>query len=130
MRHKVRSRTLGRQTGHRIAMLRNMATSLLRNEQIVTTLPRAKEVARFTETLITWARKAHGAAEPADALACKRRVFRHITDREVAQDLFDNLAVRFSERHGDNKCGGYTRIIHNGFRKGDGAPMAVLQLIR
>ena len=130
MRHKVRSRTLGRQTGHRIAMLRNMATSLLRNEQIVTTLPRAKEVARFTETLITWARKAHGAAEPADALACKRRVFRHISDREVAQDLFDNLAVRFSERHGDNKCGGYTRIIHNGFRKGDGAPMAVLQLIR
>ena len=102
MRHKVRSRTLGRQTGHRIAMLRNMATSLLRNEQIVTTLPRAKDVARFTETLITWARKALGAAEPADALACKRRVFRHITDREVAQDLFDNLAVRFSELHGDN----------------------------
>lgn len=130
MRHKVRSRTLGRQTGHRFAMLRNMATSLLRNEQIVTTVTRAREVARFTDELISWARRAKNASEPAEALAYKRRVFRHIKDRDVAQDLFENLAVRFSDKHGENKCGGYTRVLHNGFRKGDGAPLAVIQLVR
>ncbi|HBM96173.1 TPA: 50S ribosomal protein L17 [bacterium UBP9_UBA11836] len=130
MRHKVRSRTLGRQTGHRFAMLRNLATSLLRHEQITTTITRAREVARFTDELISWARKAKNASDAAEALAYKRRVFRQISDRAVAQDLFENLAVRFSDRHGENKCGGYTRVIHNGFRKGDGAPMAVIELVR
>ena len=130
MRHKVRSRTLGRQTGHRFAMLRNLATSLLRHEQITTTITRAREVARFTDELISWARKAKNASDAAEALAYKRRVFRQISDRAVAQDLFENLAVRFSDRHGENKCGGYTRVIHNGFRKGDGAPIAVIELVR
>ena len=130
MRHKVRSRTLGRQTGHRFAMLRNLATSLLRHEQITTTITRAREVARFTDELISWARKAKNASDASEALAYKRRVFRQISDRAVAQDLFENLAVRFSDRHGKNKCGGYTRVIHNGFRKGDGAPMAVIELVR
>ena len=130
MRHKVRSRTLGRQTGHRFAMLRNLATSLLKHEQITTTITRAREVARFTDELISWARKAKNASDAAEALAYKRRVFRQISDRNVAQDLFENLAVRFSDRHGENKCGGYTRVIHNGFRKGDGAPMAVIELVR
>ncbi|MGM9999047.1 MAG: 50S ribosomal protein L17 [Candidatus Bruticola sp.] len=129
MRHKVRSRTLGRQTGHRFAMLRNLATSLLRHEQITTTVTRAREVARFTDELISWARKAKEATEPAEILAYKRRVFRQITDRAVAEDLFVNIAQRFSDRHNENKCGGYTRVIHNGFRKGDGAPMAVIELV-
>ncbi|MBQ7502851.1 50S ribosomal protein L17 [bacterium] len=130
MRHKVRSRTLGRQTGHRFAMLRNMATSLFRHEQIETTVTRAREVARFAEELISWARKAQNAEKPEEALACKRRVFRHIKDREVADDLFTNLATRFNARHTANKCGGYVRVIHNGFRKGDGAPMAVVALVK
>jgi len=111
-------------------MLRNLATSLLRHEQITTTITRAREVARFTDELISWARKAKNASDAAEALAYKRRVFRQISDRAVAQDLFENLAVRFSDRHGENKCGGYTRVIHNGFRKGDGAPMAVIELVR
>ncbi|MBQ7529415.1 50S ribosomal protein L17 [bacterium] len=144
MRHKVRTRTLGRQTGHRIAMLRNMATSLLREEQIETTVTRAKEVARFTENILSWARKAvaiedsfKGEADSeeyrqnrADALACKRRVFRHISDHEVGLDIFNVLARRYAERHNGNKCGGYVRVIHNGFRKGDGAPMAIVKLVK
>lgn len=129
MRHKVRSRTLGRQTGHRISMLRNMATSLLRHETITTTVTRAKEVSRFTEAIISLARKAKAATDENESLAYKRRVFSHITDRDVAQDLFENLAVRYADKHGENKCGGYTRIVRAGFRKGDGAPMALLQLV-
>lgn len=130
MRHKVRSRTLGRQTGHRIAMLRNLATSLLRHQRITTTATRAKEVSRLAEELITDARKAHQATEAGEKLAHKRRVFRHIKDRDVAQELFDVIAPRFAERHAAAKSGGYTRILRVGFRKGDGAPMALIELVQ
>lgn len=130
MRHKVRSRTLGRQTGHRFSMLRNMATSLFREEQITTTITRAKELSRFADGIITWARKAQAATDPKEVLAYKRRVFRNISDRAVAQDLFENLAAQYGAKHEQNKCGGYTRVLHYGFRKGDGAPMAVVQLVK
>jgi len=146
MRHKVRTRTLGRQTGHRIAMLRNMAISLLQHEKITTTLTRAHEVSRFTDKLITLACKAKNAENEADALAYKRRMFsnfrystrpskdesNYTVKRNVAQDLFENLAVRYGDRktEGGADCkGGYTRIIHLGCRKGDGAPMAIVELV-
>ncbi|MBQ7567388.1 50S ribosomal protein L17 [bacterium] len=146
MRHKVRTRTLGRQTGHRIAMLRNMAISLLEHEKITTTLTRAHEVSRFTDRLINMAIKAKNAESEADALAYKRRVFdnfRYSTrvrngnlhdsvKRSVAQDLFEKLAVQFSDRKNEEGAacnGGYTRITHLGCRKGDGAPMAIVELV-
>ena len=131
MRHKVRSRTLGRQTGHRISMLRNLATSLLRHERITTTVTRAHEVSRFTDDLISLARKAKLAGSNEDALPYKRQVFKSITDRDVAQDLFENLATRYCDKHSEAqpKCGGYTRVIRVGFRKGDGAPMALVELV-
>lgn len=143
MRHKVRTRTLGRQTGHRIAMLRNMAISLLEHQKITTTLTRAHEVSRFTDKLISLARNAKTAETASEQLAYKRRVFsefRYSTrvkngklndtnKRRVAQELFETLAARYVERHGDNKCGGYTRITHLGCRKGDGAPMAIVELV-
>ena len=130
MRHKVRSRTLGRQTGHRLAMLRNLATSLLRHHRITTTTTRAREVSRLAEELITMARKAHQSTEASDRLAYKRRVFRVISDRDVAQELFDVLAPRYAERHSAAKSGGYTRVLRVGFRKGDGAPMALIELVQ
>ncbi len=130
MRHKVRSRTLGRQTGHRLAMLRNLATSLLRHHRITTTATRAREVSRLAEEMISLARKAHQAAEASDRLAYKRRVFRVVNDRAVAQELFDVLAPRFVDRHGASKSGGYTRVLRVGFRKGDGAPMALIELVQ
>lgn len=130
MRHKVRSRTLGRQTGHRLAMLRNLATSLLRHQKITTTATRARELSRFAEDLISQARKAHLATDAGEKLAYKRRVFRHIKDRDVAQELFDVLAPRYAERHASNKSGGYTRVLRVGFRKGDGAPMALIELVQ
>ncbi len=130
MRHKVRSRTLGRQTGHRLAMLRNLATSLLRHHRITTTATRAREVSRMTEELITLARKAHQASDASDRLACKRRVFQVIHDRDVAQELFDVLGPRYADRHAAAKSGGYTRILRVGSRKGDGAPMALIELVQ
>lgn len=132
MRHKVRSRTLGRQTGHRLSMLRNMATSLLRNNRIITTVTRAREVSRFTEQIISLARKARMAGDAMEALPYKRQVFQAIKDREVCQELFANLAARYGDRHEDAtkpSCGGYTRVLHVGNRKGDGAPMAVIELV-
>ena len=129
MRHKVRSRTLGRQTGHRLAMLRNLATSLLRHRRITTTATRAREVSRLAEELISLARKAHQASEVSDRLAFKRRVFRVVKDRDVAQELFDVLGPRYAERHSAAKSGGYTRVLRVGFRKGDGAPMALIELV-
>ncbi len=146
MRHKVRTRTLGRQTGHRIAMLRNMAISLLQHEKITTTLTRAHEVSRFTDKLITLACKAKNADNEAEALAYKRRVFdnfrystrpikdeaNHTVKGNIAQDLFENLASRYNDRKSESGAdckGGYTRIIHLGCRKGDGAPMAIVELV-
>jgi large subunit ribosomal protein L17 len=104
-----------------------MATSLLRHHRITTTVTRAREVSRVTEELITLARKAHQVSNASDRLAFKRRV---IHDREVTQQLFDVLAPRYANRHAAGKSGGYTRIMRVGYRKGDGAPMAMIELVQ
>jgi len=103
-------------------MLRNLATSLFRHGRIETTEMRAKELSRFAEKLITFARKGD--------LASKRQVFRDIHDRDVAVELFDVLAKKYAGQSGlPERKGGYTRIIKLGFRKGDGAPVCLIELV-
>jgi len=125
MRHNVAHRKLGRVTEHRLALLRNQATALLRHERIETTLPKAKELRPFVERLITIARRgvAAGAAD-GRALHARRLVLRDLQDREVVSKLFDSLAPRFAERPG-----GYTRILRLGFRRGDSAEIAQIELV-
>lgn len=143
MRHRVRTRRLGRQTDHRISMLRNLAKSLLTHQRITTTEVRGKELSRFVENLITWARKANEATEPAEKLAAKRQVFRDISgaprahaagrparpDRDAAQQLFDQIATRYAKGGDSARNGGYTRLVKLYPRKGDGAPMVLVELI-
>ncbi len=122
MRHKKASRRLGRKTGHRLLMLRNLATSLFRHKRISTTHAKAKEVQKLAERLITLAKKAD--------LASKRRVFRYIKDRDVARELFDVIAPQYKAGEDrKERRGGYTRIIKIGPRRGDGAPMVFLELV-
>jgi large subunit ribosomal protein L17 len=125
MRHRVAHRKLGRVTEHRIAMLRNQATALLRHEHLTTTVPRAKELRPFVERLITIAKRglADGNAN-ARALNARRLVMHDVQDREVVSKLFDTLAPRFETRPG-----GYTRLLRLGFRKGDAAEVAQIELI-
>jgi large subunit ribosomal protein L17 len=116
MRHRYSNRKLNRTTSHRLAMLRNMANSLLRHEAIVTTLPKAKELRRVAEPLITLGKEA--------TLANRRLAFDRTRDREIVVKLFDVLGPRFSARNG-----GYLRILKCGFRKGDNAPLALVELV-
>jgi large subunit ribosomal protein L17 len=116
MRHRNIGRQLSRSSSHRRAMLRNMATSLLKHETIRTTLPKAKELRRVVEPLITMART--------DNVAQRRRAFDRLRDREVVGKLFDELGPRYRERPG-----GYLRILKMGNRAGDAAPMALVQLV-
>ncbi|BEV72346.1 MULTISPECIES: 50S ribosomal protein L17 [unclassified Paludibacterium] len=116
MRHRYSNRKLNRTTSHRLAMLRNMANSLLRHEAIVTTLPKAKELRRVAEPLITLGK------EP--SLANRRLAFDRTRDREIVVKLFDVLGPRFATRNG-----GYLRILKCGFRKGDNAPLALVELV-
>ncbi|MGQ0670082.1 MAG: 50S ribosomal protein L17 [Actinomycetota bacterium] len=118
MRHRVAHRKLGRITPHRIALLRNLATALFDKERIRTTLPKAKELRPFAEKLITLAKREEG------RLHARRQVSRDVQDPVVAKKLFDSLASRFAARPG-----GYTRILRLGVRKGDGAEMAVIELL-
>lgn len=122
MRHRVAHRKLGRVTEHRIALLRNQATALLRHERIETTVPKAKELRPFVEHLITAAK--HGVAEPAKALHYRRMVMRDLVDREVVAKLFDAIAPRFASRNG-----GYTRLLRIGYRRGDSAEVAQVELV-
>jgi large subunit ribosomal protein L17 len=125
MRHRVAHRKLGRVTEHRIAMLRNQATALLRHEHLTTTVPRAKELRPFVERLITIAKR--GVADGAGngkALHARRLVMHDLQDREVVAKLFETLAPRFAERPG-----GYTRLLRIGFRKGDAADVAQVELV-
>lgn len=116
MRHRLSNRKLNRTTSHRLAMLRNMANSLLRHEVIKTTLPKAKELRRVAEPLITLGKK--------PSLANRRLAFDRLRDREMVVKLFDELGPRFQSRNG-----GYLRILKCGFRLGDNAPMAIVELV-
>jgi len=116
MRHRHGLRKLNRTSSHRQAMFKNMAVSLLRHEAIKTTLPKAKELRRVVEPLITLAK------EP--TLANRRLAFDRLCDREIVTKLFDVLGPLFKARPG-----GYTRILKMGFRNGDNAPMAFVELV-
>jgi large subunit ribosomal protein L17 len=125
MRHRVSHRKLGRVTEHRIAMLRNQAQALLKFERLETTVPRAKELRPFVERLITIAKRgiADGDAN-GRSLHARRLVLRDIHDREVVGKLFDTIAPRFETRPG-----GYTRILRIGYRRGDSAEVAQIELV-
>src|SRR5689334_23995650 len=133
MRHRVAHRKLGRVTEHRIAMLRNQATALLRYEHLTTTVPRAKELRPFVERLISIAKRAtvNGSARKTSdgdgagrALHARRLVMQDLQDRDVVSKLFDSLAPRFADRPG-----GYTRLLRVGYRKGDSAEVAQVELV-
>ena len=116
MRHQKSGRKLGRTSSHRQAMFRNMAVSLFRHEQIRTTWPMAKELRRVAEPLITMAKN--------PTMARRRLAFARLRDKDIVGKLFDELAPRYKAR-----LGGYTRILKCGFRRGDNAPMAYVQLV-
>ena len=125
MRHRVAHRKLGRVTEHRLSLLRNQAQALLRHERINTTVAKAKELRPFVEHLITVAKR--GIADGADtirAVNARRAVRRDLADQAVAAKLFATIAPRFSSRPG-----GYTRLVRLGFRRGDAAEMAQVELI-
>src|SRR5262249_34433736 len=128
MRHRVAHRKLGRVTEHRIAMLRNQATSLLRYEHLTTTVPRAKELRPFVERLITIAKRGVAAGGDGNGnvrvLTARRLVMHDLQDREVVSKLFDTIAPRFAARPG-----GYTRLLRIGYRKGDSAEVAQVELV-
>jgi large subunit ribosomal protein L17 len=116
MRHQKSGRILGRNSSHRKAMFRNMAASLFRHEQNRTTVPKAKELRRVAEPLITLAKIPN--------LANRRRALSRLRDRDAVTQLFDDLGPRFKD-----SAGGYTRILRCGLRAGDSAPMAYVQLL-
>ena len=125
MRHRVSHRKLGRVTEHRIAMLRNQAQALLRHERIETTMPRAKELRPFVERIITIAKRGIAAGDGnGRSLHARRLVLRDIHDRDVVSKLFDTIAPRFEARPG-----GYTRILRLGYRRGDSAEVAQIELV-
>jgi len=116
MRHRHGLRKLNRTSSHRLAMLRNMTNSLLLHEAIKTTLPKAKELRRVVEPMITLGKK--------PSLANRRLAFNRLRDRYIVTKLFEELGPRFANRNG-----GYLRILKFGFRQGDNAPMALVELV-
>lgn len=116
MRHRLSNRKLNRTSSHRQALLRNLANALLQHEAIKTTLPKAKELRRVVEPLITLAKT--------PTVANRRLAFARLRDRDMVVKLFDELGPRYQARPG-----GYTRILKFGFRAGDNAPMAFMELV-
>ena len=116
MRHRKSGRKLNRNSSHRQAMFRNMAASLLEHETITTTLPKAKELRRVVEPLVTLGKE--------DSVASRRLAFSRLRDKAMVGKLFTEIGPRFKERPG-----GYTRILKCGFREGDKAPMAIIELV-
>lgn len=116
MRHRQSNRKLNRTTSHRLAMFRNMSNTLLKHEVIKTTLPKAKELRRVVEPIITLGKS--------PSLANRRLAFDRLRDREMVTKVFDELGPRYSKRPG-----GYVRILKFGFRVGDNAPMALVELV-
>jgi large subunit ribosomal protein L17 len=116
MRHGVSGRKLGVTSSHRVAMLRSMATSLLKHEQITTTLPKAKELRPYVERIITLGKRG--------GLHARRQAYAQIRDEKVVEKLFTTIAERYKARNG-----GYTRVLKAGVRYGDAAAMAVIELV-
>ena len=116
MKHKVAGRKLGRNPSHRKAMLRNIVTSLLEHERIVTTVPKAKEVRRIADKMITLGKRGD--------LHARRQALSYIRTKDIVAKLFDELSEQYADRQG-----GYTRIIRTGTRYGDAAPMAIVELV-
>ena len=116
MRHRKSGRKLNRTSSHRKALFMNMAQALIKHEQIITTLPKAKELRAVTDKLITLGKKG--------GLANRRRALSRLQDEKMVEKLFSELAERYKQRPG-----GYTRVIRAGFRSGDAAPMAVIELV-
>ena len=116
MRHKIAGRKLGRNPAHRRSVLRNLVTSFLEHERLVTTLPKAKELRPLAEKMITLGTR--------DTLHARRQVQSYLLNDLIAKKVFDTIAPRFSDRPG-----GYSRIVRLGYRSGDGAEMAVIELI-
>jgi len=116
MRHRKDNRKLGRTVSHRKALLSNLAASLFVHKHVKTTTAKAKEVQRFAERLISFAKRG--------SLADRRQVLRFVRDRQVVKGLFDEIAPQFKDRNG-----GYTRVIKLGQRRGDGAEMALVELV-
>jgi large subunit ribosomal protein L17 len=116
MRHLKQGRKLGRTTAHRKALLRNLATALLEHERIVTTEPKAKELRRVADKLVTLGKRGD--------LHARRQALQVVRSNAVVRKLFNDIAPRFAERHG-----GYTRILRLGYRPGDAAAMAVIELV-
>ncbi|WP_252258110.1 MAG: 50S ribosomal protein L17 [Erythrobacter sp.] len=116
MRHGISQRKLGRKSGHRTAMFRNMSAALIKHEQIITTAPKAKELRPYIEKLITLAKRG--------GLSNRRLAMSRLGDETQLKKLFDVLAERYSDRDG-----GYTRVIKAGLRGSDAAPMAVIELV-
>jgi len=116
MRHNIKGRKLNRTSSHRKALFGNMANSLIEHEQVKTTLPKAKEIKRFVEKLITFGKKG--------GLANKQRAFAILQNETMVNKLFNVLAKRYKEH-----SGGYTRVLKCGFRTGDSAPMAIVEFV-
>ena len=116
MRHRKSGRKLNRTSSHRKAMFANMAASLIEHEQIVTTVPKAKEIRPIVEKLVTLGKRGD--------LHARRQAISKVRDVEAVRKLFDTIATRYVDRHG-----GYIRIMRAGFRKGDNAPMARVELV-
>ena len=116
MRHRYAGRKLNRNSSHRQAMFRNMTASLVRHELIKTTLAKAKELRRYAEPLITLSKE--------DSVSKRRLAFDRVRDREVVTKLFEELGPRYQDRPG-----GYVRVLKCGFRAGDNAPMAIVELV-
>ncbi len=116
MRHRRAGRKLNRTASHRRALFANMSAALIKHEQIVTTLPKAKELRRFADRLITLAKRGN--------LHSRRLAVARVRDEAMVKKLFDTLGPRYKER-----SGGYTRVLRAGYRHGDSAPMAVIELV-
>lgn len=116
MRHRKAGRKLNRNSSHRLAMMRNIVTSLLEHERIVTTVPKAKEARRVADKMITLGKRGD--------LHARRQALAYIRSRDIVAKLFDELSPQYADRQG-----GYTRIIRTGNRSGDAAPMALLELV-
>jgi large subunit ribosomal protein L17 len=116
MRHGVSGRKLNRTTSHRLAMFRNLVTSLLKDERIYTTLPKAKDLRRWADWMVTLGKRGD--------LHARRQALSLLREKAVVYKLFEELAPRYQ-----NRAGGYTRIVKLGYRRGDGAPMSIIELM-